>query len=231
MGSMWCLRKPSWVGVQTKKSYPDFVGMFDALVDSDVRWTPYTVADIYARSPSGLSSLCLRDQEYWMTRKPLVYDIHVKEYAVHRVLRQFDQYQPSPLPITHSVPSHAHRWTRQGQAARTLWAPKLLPYALQWAQALEDVVDEHRPHCPEAFGRYLAWYLPRTRTWVLRVPQEVNRPPPQITDMYSVARDQNLSIATEILNALNAEADQNLRNYLHMSPSQHESAWRKVKEY
>ncbi|CAO2171979.1 unnamed protein product [Urochloa humidicola] len=111
MGSMWCLRKPSWVGVQTKKSYPNFVGMFDALVDSDVRWTPYTVADIYARSPSGLSSLCLRDQEYWMTRKPLVYDIHVEEYAVHRVLRQFDRYQPSPLPITHSVPSHAHRWT------------------------------------------------------------------------------------------------------------------------
>ncbi|CAN6246127.1 unnamed protein product [Urochloa humidicola] len=205
--------------------------MFDALVDSDVRWTPYTFADISARSPSGLSFLCLRDQEYWLTRKPLVYDIHVEEYVVHRILRQFGRYQDSPLPITHSVPSHAHRWTRQGQAARTLWAPKLLPYALQWAQAMDDVVDEHRPHCPEAFARYLAWHLPRTRTRVLRVPQEVTRPPPQFTDTYPVARDQNLGIATEILDALSAEVDNNLLNYLHMTPSQHESAWRKVKEY
>ena len=46
------------------------MGQFDALVDTDVRWTPYTAADIYARAPSGLSSLCLRDHEYWMTRKP-----------------------------------------------------------------------------------------------------------------------------------------------------------------
>ncbi|CAN6288205.1 unnamed protein product [Urochloa humidicola] len=104
MGSMWCLRKPSWVGVQTKKSYPDFVGMFDTLVDADVRWTLYTAADISAHAPQGLSSLCFRDQEFWMTRKPLVYDIHVEEYAVHRILRQFHKYQESPLPVTHSVP-------------------------------------------------------------------------------------------------------------------------------
>ena len=56
--------QPSWVGVQTRKSYHDLVGQFDALVDTDVRWTPYTAADIYARAPSGLSSLCLRDHEY-----------------------------------------------------------------------------------------------------------------------------------------------------------------------
>ena len=66
----------------TRKSYHDFVGQFDALVDTDVRWTPYTAADIYARAPSGLSSLCLRDHEYWMTRKPILYDIHVEEYHV-----------------------------------------------------------------------------------------------------------------------------------------------------
>ena len=52
-----------------RKSYPDFVGQFDTLVDADVRWTPFTTADIYTRALSGLSSLCLRDQEYWMTRK------------------------------------------------------------------------------------------------------------------------------------------------------------------
>ncbi|CAN6238123.1 unnamed protein product [Urochloa humidicola] len=86
MGSMWCLRKPSWVGVQMKKSYLNFVGRFDTLLDSDVRWTPYTTGDISARAPQGLSFLRLRDQDFWMTKKPLVYDIHIEEYAVYRVL-------------------------------------------------------------------------------------------------------------------------------------------------
>jgi len=138
MGSLWCLRRvrnivcftycymraqmydllvnfffivqPSWVGVQTRKSYHDFVGQFDALVDTDVRWTPYTAADIYARAPSGLSSLCLRDHEYWMTRKPILYDIHVEEYHVDRVMRQFGLYQQTPVPIVHSVEAHVHRY-------------------------------------------------------------------------------------------------------------------------
>ena len=75
--------------MQTRKSYHDFVGQFDALVDTDVRWTRYTAADIYARAPSGLSSLCLRDHEYRMMRKPILYDIHIEEYHVNRVMRQF----------------------------------------------------------------------------------------------------------------------------------------------
>lgn len=102
--------QPSWAGVQTRKSYPDFVGQFDALVDADVRWTPYTAADIAVRAPSGLSSLCYRDQQYWMTRKPVVYDIHVEEYHVNRVMRQFGLYQPTPVPVVHSVPAHVHRY-------------------------------------------------------------------------------------------------------------------------
>ena len=102
--------QPSWVGVQTRKSYHDFVGQFDALVDTDVKWTPYTAADIYVRAPSGLSSLCLRDHEYWMTRKPILYDIHVEEYHVHRVMRQFGLYQQTPVPIVHSVEAHVHRY-------------------------------------------------------------------------------------------------------------------------
>ena len=88
--------QPSWVGVQVRKSYPDFVGQFDSLVDKDVRWTPFTAADIYARAPSGVSSLFLRDQEYWMTRKPILYGIHIEECHVNRVMRQFGLYQQTP---------------------------------------------------------------------------------------------------------------------------------------
>ena len=102
--------QPSWVGVQVRKSYPDFVGQFDILVDKDVRWTPFIAADIYAREPSGLSSLCLRDQEYWMTRKLILYDIHVEEYHVNRAMRQFGLYQQTSVPIVHSVEPHMNRY-------------------------------------------------------------------------------------------------------------------------
>ena len=100
----------SWVGTQAKKAYLDFVGQFDALVDAQVRWTPYTQQEIQRRAPDGLSSLCLRDAEYWMTRAPLVYDIYVEEYSVYRVMRQFGLYQVSPLPVTRIVPAHVHRY-------------------------------------------------------------------------------------------------------------------------
>ena len=63
------------------------------LLDVDVRWTPYTAVDIYGRAPSGLSSLCLRDHEYWMTRKPILYDIHIEEYHINWVIRKFGVYQ------------------------------------------------------------------------------------------------------------------------------------------
>ncbi|XP_022680949.1 uncharacterized protein LOC111256730 [Setaria italica] len=105
MGSLWCLRKGIWVGVQTKKSYPDFVGLFDALVDTNLRWRPYNFKEVQARAPHGLSSLCHRDMEYWRTMRPLVYDIHIEDYAVHRVMRQFALYQYSPLPVTSVVPT------------------------------------------------------------------------------------------------------------------------------
>jgi hypothetical protein len=39
------------------------------------------------RAPQGLSSLCFRDQHYWMTRMSLLFDMYMEEYAVHMVLR------------------------------------------------------------------------------------------------------------------------------------------------
>src|SRR5947207_79757 len=95
----------TWDGLQTKKSYPDFVGLFDSLTDNDVCWTPYTPNVIASH---GLSSLCRRDSGYWMTRKVLVWDISVEDYAVRRVMRQFGLYQESPLPRAPTVSSKVH---------------------------------------------------------------------------------------------------------------------------
>ena len=43
-----------------------------------------------------------------MTKKALVYDIYIEEYQVHRVLRQFNLYQESLLPVTHTLPHNVH---------------------------------------------------------------------------------------------------------------------------
>jgi hypothetical protein len=57
------------------------------VVDAQVRWTPYAPAIVAARAPQGLSSLCSRDEAYWLTRRRMVFDVYVGEYVVHWVMR------------------------------------------------------------------------------------------------------------------------------------------------
>jgi hypothetical protein len=78
-------------------------------MDADVRWTPYSEDAAVTHAPQGLSTLCFLDQQYWMTRSSLLFDMYVEEYAVHRVLRQFGRYQEWLVPVVHTVPSAHHR--------------------------------------------------------------------------------------------------------------------------
>ncbi|WVZ78311.1 hypothetical protein U9M48_026047 [Paspalum notatum var. saurae] len=159
-----------------KKSYRDFVGPLESLTDAE-----------------GLSSLCFRDQQYWKTTTPLVFDVCVEEYAVHWVIRQFSLYQASSVPVAHTVPADVHKWSRKGVGASTVWAEKMRSYVDAWAAAPEHVVTEARPHDNAAWAAYLLWYVQRTQT---RVPDQ---PPPPIPDVhrtlpsatYPVRRDQN----------------------------------------
>lgn len=70
-----------------------------------------------------------------------------------------------------------------------------------WDDAPHDVVDEARPHSDEAFVAYLRWYLPRTRTRVLHVPQEPVREPGKVSDTYPIVRDQNYGLAVWLPNS------------------------------
>lgn len=82
---------------------------FDRLnAEEDVRWTPYTPDDVVVRAPHGLSTLCTRDSQYWLTRKALVFDVFVEEYSPHRVMRQFGLHQTFPLDTARVVPAAAH---------------------------------------------------------------------------------------------------------------------------
>jgi hypothetical protein len=64
---------------------------------------------VVARAPQGLSSLCYRDQAYWMTRRRLVFDVYIEEYVVHRVMMQSGLFQESPVPVAPRLPPTAHR--------------------------------------------------------------------------------------------------------------------------
>ena len=94
---------------QTRRSYADFHGQIDSLVDRQVIWTLYTVDAITTRAPQGLSSLCFRYQQYWLMKKPVVYDVYVEEYHPECVMRQFGLYQESPMPVVHTVAAAVHR--------------------------------------------------------------------------------------------------------------------------
>jgi hypothetical protein len=81
----------SWTE-QIKRSDADFVGQIDALTYYDVIWRLYIDALIAARAPQGLLSLCFRERQYWMTKTPLVCDMHVEEHHMHHMMRQFGLY-------------------------------------------------------------------------------------------------------------------------------------------
>jgi hypothetical protein len=90
-------------------AYKDFVAQIDRMVDAQVWWTSYAPAMVAVRAPQGLSSLCSRDQAYWMARQRLVFDVYVEEYTVHRVMRQFGLFQEAPVPAAPCLPPTAHR--------------------------------------------------------------------------------------------------------------------------
>jgi hypothetical protein len=97
----------SWTE-QTRRSYLDFVGQIDTLTDREVIWQSYTDALVATRAPWGLSSLCFRDRDFWLTKTPLVHDIYVEEYHVERMLRQIDLYQASPVRVAHILDPSVH---------------------------------------------------------------------------------------------------------------------------
>jgi hypothetical protein len=53
------------------RPYLEFVGQIDTLTGHEVIWQPYTDASKCA--PQGLSSMCFRDCDFWMTKTPLVH--------------------------------------------------------------------------------------------------------------------------------------------------------------
>ena len=81
---------------------------FDLLDDRSVIWEPYTTAAAEGRFPGGISTLCTRDQEYWLTQAKIIFDVSVEEMAQQRVMRQFGFRQLVDPPPSVPLPAHLH---------------------------------------------------------------------------------------------------------------------------
>jgi hypothetical protein len=66
---------------QVRGCYQSITEAFDFYPGDVVIWDPYSPDSITARYPSGLSDLCTRDQEYWLTKSKIVFDIFVEEMS------------------------------------------------------------------------------------------------------------------------------------------------------
>jgi hypothetical protein len=78
---------------QVRGCYQSITEAFDFYLGDAVIWDPYSPASIAARYPGGLSYLCTRDHEYWLTKFKIVFDIFVEEMSQQRVMRQFNLLQ------------------------------------------------------------------------------------------------------------------------------------------
>ena len=64
-----------------KNCYPAFTAQFDTLDATQVIWQPYAAEVRDMRYPGGISLLCTRDANYWMTKSKIVFDVSVEEMA------------------------------------------------------------------------------------------------------------------------------------------------------
>ncbi|BAF07768.1 Os02g0140500, partial [Oryza sativa Japonica Group] len=205
MGTYWCRRGRRYAHVQVRRGYPDFVFEFDRLQPSDVIWEPYTEEAVAARAPLGLSSLCTRDQAYWLTILPMVFDIFVEPHCPQRVMRQFGLRQVFPGNVQPTVLPADHSLTRRGQLAGALWAPRVQQYVDDWVLATEEVINELFPHTEENYRDYLRWYLPRTRARVTFTPDAPEPHVAAVTDAYPTHRDRDYFVAADDARDISAD--------------------------
>lgn len=194
-----------------KNCYPAFAAQFDTLDASQVIWQPYAAQVRDMRYPGGISLMCTRDANYWMTKSKIMFDVTVEEMAQHRVMRQFGARQVSDPLADAPLQGIVHRfalffitvrtcpclrtytilnkqyyfsYTRQGNtrtAAR--WLDILRPFVDDWTTA-STRVWELAPFDQASFHDYLRSYMGATRLYLIppTAPEDIHQA--STSDMY-----------------------------------------------
>jgi hypothetical protein len=69
-------------------------------------------------------------------------------------------------------------------------------YVDHWDTALENLVDEVRPHDDTAWEAYIQWYTPMTRACVMYVPPQLAAPLPDATRVLATTSTRFDGIST-----------------------------------
>jgi hypothetical protein len=89
--------------------YQSITEAFDFYPGDTVIWDPYSPDSIATRYPGGLSDLCTSDQEYWLTKSKIVFNIFVEKMSQQRVMRQFNLLQDIiPHPVDELLLAEIH---------------------------------------------------------------------------------------------------------------------------
>jgi len=105
----FCFSQRRFAADQTRRAYTALNEQFDAY--TGVIWQPYNQAAIEARYPGGISELCTRDRDYWMTKSKVIFDVFVEEMSQQRVMRQFGLQQlEAPHPTENPLLGDIHRY-------------------------------------------------------------------------------------------------------------------------
>ena len=75
----FCCTQRRFATEQTKQVYIAFNEQFDMY--TSVIWEPYTEELIQRRYPGGISDLCTRDRDYWMTKSKIIFDVFMEEMS------------------------------------------------------------------------------------------------------------------------------------------------------
>jgi hypothetical protein len=94
-------------------------------------------------------------------------------------------------------------WSRRGVPSTFSWVERVQPYGDRWATALQNLVEEVRPHDDTVWEAYIQWYTPRTQARVMYVPPRPAAPFPDATRVlastaYLVRRDQHYDTAASL---------------------------------
>ena len=104
----FCFQQRHYSSDQTRRAYTTLNEQFD--VYTGVIWQLYMQAVVHERYPDGISLLCTRDRDYWMTKSKIIFDVFV-EMAQQRVMRQLGLRQLVEPPRTEAlVPPLVHRY-------------------------------------------------------------------------------------------------------------------------
>ncbi|CAN6174337.1 unnamed protein product [Urochloa humidicola] len=143
----------------TERAYLEYSNELDALSPSSVVWEPYQEPDVLALQ---LNYMCIRDQDLFRMRCPLICFYAVEIHLPHRVSRQFNLLQSyPPEPVSTSI--DLHKFDRVRQRKVTDFAHHHREMIEWWNRMKENVLDPPEPHTNANFRAYLAWYHSATR--------------------------------------------------------------------